>query len=91
VTQHRVLVDIQFAVDDERFGIARLNENPSGDPDVTEAGIRDAVATRLIGAEWAAQGITPTRSVVTTRELTSDGAGYESAFLPAEPNLTPAE
>jgi hypothetical protein len=73
VTRHRVLIDIEFTVDEDRFKLAQLSDDASGVSDVTDAGVRDAVTSRLVLAEWAAHGLAPLRSIVTTRPQSADG------------------
>jgi hypothetical protein len=34
MTQHRVLIDIEFTVDDDRFKIAQLSDDASGVSDI---------------------------------------------------------
>ncbi|MCS5723034.1 hypothetical protein N1028_13435 [Herbiconiux sp. CPCC 203407] len=67
MTNHRVLVDLEFDVDEDRFKIDQLTDNATGVSDVTDPGLRDAISRILIRADWAEHGLTPVRSVVTSR------------------------
>ncbi len=84
MTQHRILIDIEFAVDEGEFKVAQLADDATGVSEVTEAGVRDAVTGGLIHANWAEQGLVPLRSIVTTRPLGPAG-NYAEVRLPAEP------
>lgn len=89
MTLHRVLIDIEFAVDEDLFKLAQLCEDASGISDVTDAGVRDAVTSRLVLAEWAERGLAPLRSIVTTRSQSADG-GYASVPVPSDPSVVVA-
>jgi hypothetical protein len=81
--RHRVLVDIEFTVDEARFKAAQLTDDATGVSDVTEADVRRAVAGRLIQAHWDDLGLAPQRSTVTTRTSTSQGHFVE-VVVPAD-------
>ena len=94
--RQRVLIDIEFAIDEAHFTLAHLAGNVCGisavaeanvRQAVTEAGVREAVAERLIRANWADHGLEPQRSVITTRSLTS-GGDFVEVVLPADPGVT---
>ncbi|MFB2596669.1 hypothetical protein ACEXQE_02650 [Herbiconiux sp. P17] len=70
MTNHRVLVDIEFTVDEDRFKIDQLADDATGVSDVTDTGLRDAVSRLLIRADWTEHGLAPLRSLVTTSPLT---------------------
>jgi hypothetical protein len=89
VTRHRVLIDIEFTVDEDRFKLAQLSDDASGVSDVTDAGVRDAVTSRLVRAEWADHGLAPLRSIVTTRPLTADG-NYTDVHVSSDPGVVVA-
>lgn len=80
---HRVIIDIEFTVDETRFKMAQLAKDPSAVWDVSEAGVREAVVNRLIAVDWAELGLHPKRSTVTTRPSTRDG-DFVEVLLPAE-------
>ena len=94
--RQRVLIDIEFAVDETQFALAQLAGNVCGISAVTEAsvrravteaGVREAVAERLIRANWADQGLEPQRSVITTHTSTL-GGDFVEVVLPADPGVT---
>ena len=85
--RQRVLIDIEFTVDETQFKLAQLVDDAIGISDVTEAGVREAVTERLIRANWADQGLAPQRSVVTTRASTP-GGDFVEVVLPADPGVT---
>lgn len=84
---HRVLIDIEFTIDEDQFKSAQLADGATGVSDVTDAGVREVVAGRLIQVVWADQGLTPRRSTVSTREQAADGEFFE-VVLPAETGVT---
>jgi len=88
--RQRVLIDIEFTVDETRFKLAQLVDNMEGISDVTETGIREAVTAEIIHADWAAQGLTPQRSTITTRTCTSSGKFVE-ILLPADISVIASE
>ena len=67
MTQYRLLIDIQFDLDAEKFKVSQLVDDASGVSEVTDDGVRDAVMARLIKIDWAALGLMPLRSIVTSR------------------------
>ena len=85
--RQRVLIDIEFTVDEAQFTLAQRADDTFCLCAVTAAGVREAVAERLIRADWAGQGLAPQRSVITTRASTSGGDFYE-VVLPADPGVT---
>jgi hypothetical protein len=89
VTDYRVLIDVEFTVDEDRFKLAQLTDDATGVSDVSDAGIRDAVTRLLIGADWTKHGLTPLRSVVITRALNPDGC-YDDADVPRGPGVSAA-
>jgi hypothetical protein len=88
VTRHRVLIDIEFTVDDDRFKLAHLRDDAIGVSDVTDVGVRDAVTGVLVHTDWANQGLAPLRSIVTSRPLTKHG--YEGSYIPADSGVDAA-
>ena len=84
--RQRVLIDIEFVVDETQFKLAQLVDNVVGISDVTETGIREAVTAGIIQADWAAQGLTPQRSTITTRTPTPSGKFVE-ILLPADTSV----
>jgi len=84
--RQRVLIDIEFAVDEAQFKAAHLVDDVTGVSDVTDADIRDVVAGRLIDADWAEQGLAPQRSSVVTRLATAAGEFVE-VIVPADPGV----
>lgn len=86
--RHRVLIDIEFTVDEARFKIAQLADDATGVSDVTEADVRIAVACRLIQVDWRDAGLAPQRSTVTTRASTSEG-DFVQVVLPADSGVIP--
>lgn len=82
----RVLIDIEFAVDEDRFMLAKLSEDPSGVADITDPGVRDAVSRALVCTDWAEHGLAPLRSVVTTRQRRRDGR-YQGSRVPPDPGV----
>jgi hypothetical protein len=87
--RHRVLIDIQFDVDEVQYKLAQLTHDATGVSEVSEEGVRDIVTSGLIGVDWAQQGLAPIRSTVTTRVL-SPGGGYAQVYVPADPDITVA-
>jgi hypothetical protein len=83
VTRHRVLIDVEFTIDEEPYKLAQLMHDASGISDVTDSGVRDAISRLLARVDWAAQGLEPLRSIVTTRSASSDGL-YADAHVPAD-------
>ncbi|MCS5718759.1 hypothetical protein N1027_11505 [Herbiconiux sp. CPCC 205763] len=83
MSHHRVLVDIEFVLDDEAFKVAHLTDDATGVSDATDAAVRDAVASVLIHAEWDHYVVSPLRSIVTVRPLKADGR-YDELLLPGE-------
>ena len=67
MTQYRLLIDIQFDLDAEKFKVSQLVDDASGVSEVTDDGVRDAVMARLIKIDWAELGLMPLRSIVTSR------------------------
>ena len=88
--RQRVLIDIEFAVDETQFKLAQLDGNTEGISDVTETGVCEAVSAEIIHADWAAQGLTPQRSTITTRICTSSGKFVEM-LLPADISVIASE
>ena len=93
--RQRVLIDIEFAIDETQFTLAQLADNVFGISAVaeasvrrvvTEAGVREAVAEGLIRANWADKGLEPQRSVITTRTSTL-GGDFVEVVLPADPGV----
>ena len=84
--RQRVLIDIEFAIDETQFKLAQLMDDVIGISDVTETGIRDAVTAGIIHVDWAAQGLAPQRSTVTTRISTSGGK-FVALLLPADTSV----
>jgi hypothetical protein len=83
MTRHRVLIDVEFTVDEHQFKMVHLPEDPSGVSDVTEASVRDAVTDGLIATDWAEQGLAPVRSMVSTRHLNLSGT-YDAEDVPPD-------
>ena len=81
--RQRVLIDIEFTVDETQFKLARLSDDAAGISDVTETGVREAVTAGIIQADWAAQGLAPQRSTITTRTSTASGKFVE-VLLPGD-------
>ena len=81
--RRRVLIDIEFAVDETQFKIARLAEDPSGVSDVTDDDVREVVTSHLLDANWGRQGLAPQRSIVTTRSSTPRGE-FEALVVPPD-------
>lgn len=81
--RRRVLIDIEFAVDEEKFKVAQLPDDATGVSDITDASVREAVAIRVLRADWAAQGLQPQRSTVTTRASATNG-GFPAVVVPAD-------
>ena len=81
--RQRVLIDIEFAIDETQFKQAQLLDDLVGVCDVTETGVREAVTAGIIHADWAAQGLAPQRSTITTRISTSSGK-FIALLLPAD-------
>ena len=67
MTQYRLLIDIQFDLDAEKFKVSQLVDDASGVSEVTDDGVRDVVTARLIEVDWAEVGLQPLRSIVTSR------------------------
>lgn len=86
VTQHRVLVDIQFTVDNDQFKVAQLSDDATGVSEVTEAAIRNVVGACLTDVDWAKKGLAPLRAVVTMGTRTPSG-DYAEVLFPAEPGI----
>jgi len=86
VIRQRVLIDIEFTVDETQFKLAQLVHDAVGISDVTETGVREAVTAGIIQANWAAQGLTPQRSTITTRTSTASGKFVE-VLLPADTSV----
>ena len=84
--RQRVLIDIEFVVDETQFKLAQLLDNMVGISDVTETGVREAVTAGIIHVDWAAQGLAPQRSTITTRASTSSGKFVE-ILLPADTSV----
>ena len=84
--RQRVLIDIEFAVDETQFKLTQLADDAVHVSDVTETDIREAVSVEIIHADWAAQGLTPRRSTVTTRTCTSSGK-FVAMLLPADTSV----
>lgn len=86
--RQRVLIDIEFFVDEAQFKVAQLADDVTGISDVTDAVVREVVAGRLIGADWADRGLVPHRSTVITRMATAAGEFIE-VIVPADPGVMP--
>jgi len=86
VIRQRVLIDIEFAVDETQFKLTQLADDAVGISDVTETGVREAVSAGIIHADWAAQGLAPQRSTITTRTSTPSGKFVEMR-LPADTSV----
>ena len=84
--RQRVLIDIEFAVDETQFKLTQLTDDAVGVSDVTETGVREAVTAGIIHADWAAQGLSPQRSTIITRTSTSSGKFVE-VLLPADTSV----
>jgi len=56
--RQRVLIDIEFAVDETQYKLAQLDGNIEGISDVTETGVCEAVTAEIICTNWAAQKLT---------------------------------
>ena len=84
--RQRVLIDIEFAVDETQFKLAQLLDDVAGISDVTETGVCEAVTAEIIHADWAAQGLIPQRSTITTRTSTPSGKFVEM-LLPADTSV----
>ena len=84
--RQRVLIDIEFVVDETQFKLAQLLDNMVGISDVTETDVREAVTAGIIHADWAAQGLIPQRSTITTRTSTPSGKFVE-ILLPADTSV----
>ncbi|MFB2580506.1 hypothetical protein ACEXQD_04585 [Herbiconiux sp. P15] len=66
MNRHRVIIDVEFSVDEDQFKAHQLTGHATGVSDVTDPGLRDAIAQLIIQADWADQGLEPLRSLVTT-------------------------
>jgi hypothetical protein len=88
--RQRVLIDIEFAVDETQFKLAQLLDDVAGISDVTETGVCEAVTAEIIHADWAAQGLIPQRSTITTRTCTPSGKFVE-ILLPADTSVIASE
>lgn len=84
--RQRVLIDIEFSIDETQFKLAQLVDNSVGISDVTETGVREAVTASIVQTDWAAQGLAPQRSTITTRTSTSGGKFVE-IVLPADTSV----
>ena len=84
--RQRVLIDIEFAVDETQFKLAQLLDDVAGISDVTETGVCEAVTAEIIHADWAAQGLIPQRSTITTRTSTPSGK-FVAMLLPADTSV----
>ena len=84
--RQRMLIDIEFAVDETAFKSAQLVEDGTGVSDVTDADIRNVVVGRLIGTDWARHGLAPRHSSVITRLATAAGEFVE-VIVPADPGV----
>ena len=67
--RQRVLIDIELAIDETQLKLAQLEGTTEGISKVTEIGACEAVTAEKMCANWAAQGLTPRRSTITTRTL----------------------
>ncbi|CAN5358695.1 hypothetical protein BH10ACT7_BH10ACT7_30410 [soil metagenome] len=85
--RQRVLIDIEFTVDETQLKVARLAVDPTGVSDVTDSDILEAVAGRLTEVDWAPRGLTLQRSIVTTRAVSVEGVFVE-VTLPADRGVT---
>ena len=81
--RQQVLIDIEFAIDETQFKLAQLEGTTEGISDVTETGVCEAVAAKIMCADWAAQGLTSRRSTITTRTCTPSGK-FVAMLLPAD-------
>ena len=81
--RQRVLIDIEFAIDETQFKQAQLLGDVVGVCDVTETSVREAVTEGIIQANWAALGLAPQRSTITTRISTPSGK-FVAMLLPAD-------
>jgi hypothetical protein len=86
VSRRRVLIDIEFAVDEDRFKVSQLSDDAEGVSDVTDPGVRDAVSQALVETDWAERGLAPLRSVVTTRAQRDDGL-YKGTRVEPDPGV----
>jgi len=80
VTRFRVVVDLEFRVDDDAFKAAALSLDGTGVSDVSDSVMRDVVSRMLIDHDWTLHGVRPLRSIVTPRILGA-GGWYESVNL----------
>lgn len=80
MTRCRVVVDLEFRVDDDVIKAAALSLDDTGVADVSDGMVRDLVSTMLIGADWSAHGVRPLRSIVTPRTLSRAG-WYDALHL----------
>ena len=87
MTQYRLLIDIQFALNPEKFKISQLVDDASGVSEVTDEGVRDAVTARLIRIDWAELGLLPLQSIITIR-VPSTAGEYPLVYLPADSGVT---
>jgi hypothetical protein len=81
-----VLLDIEFAIDDEQYKLAQLTHDATGVSEVTDVGVCDVLTNQLNRVDWAENGLTPLRSSVTTRLRAPDG-NYAPVNLPADPGV----
>jgi len=84
--RQRVLIDIEFAVDETQYKLAQLDGNIEGISDVTETGVCESVSAEIIHADWVAQGLTPRRSTITTRTCTASRK-FVAMLLPADTSV----
>jgi hypothetical protein len=84
--RRRVIVDIEFTVDEGAFKSARLVHDAAGVSDPTDDAVRDVVAGVVIQQDWSAQGLTPLRSTVTARALNAAG-DYDDVVLAGDRGL----
>lgn len=87
MTQHRLLIDIQFFLDAEKFKVSQLVDDASGVSEVTDEGVRDAVTARLIRIDWAELGLLPLQSIITSRVPSTTGE-YPLVCVPADSGVT---
>jgi hypothetical protein len=83
VNRHRVLVDIEFTVDEDRFKFAQIEDGLDGISDATAPAVRNAVSIALTRALWTEQGLSPLRSIVTSRSRERDGS-YRALLVPGD-------
>ena len=73
-TQYRLLIDIPFDLDAEKFKVSQLVYDASGASEDTDDGVRDAVGARLVKIDWIKLGPVPLWSIVTSRVPSAAGA-----------------